>query len=47
MITRSIKEIPIATVDASSHKDLLTDRELMSSQLKEGLNGVVAFTVNG
>ena len=34
MITRSIKEIPIATVDASSHRDLLTDRELMSSQLK-------------
>ena len=30
----STKEIPIATVVASSHRDLLTDRELPSSQLK-------------
>ena len=34
MTAISRKEIAIATVDASSHRDLLTDRELLSSQLK-------------
>ena len=34
MTAISTKEITIATVDASSHRDLLTERELLSSQLK-------------
>ena len=34
MTAISTKEIPIAAVDASSHRDLLTARELISSKLK-------------
>ena len=34
MTAISTKEIAIATVDASSHRDVLTARELLSSQLK-------------
>ena len=34
MTAISTKEITIATVDASSHRDVLTERELLSSQLK-------------
>ena len=34
MTSISTKEIALATVDASSHRDVLTERELLSSQLK-------------